>query len=98
MHVPPNVIRDVQFEDADAVGGGLAPEEEHAPQEEPHTQVQPEHAQDGQLYSIEDEIASEKQQVANAKSDPESVSSHCRFSDPEFMGPNTEFKCIFWKR
>ena len=51
----------VNFGDADAVGGGLAPEEEHAPQEEPHTQVQREHAQDGQLYSIEDGIASEKQ-------------------------------------
>ena len=117
VNVPPSTSRDVHF-------GELAPDEELAPQEESHTQVQPEHAQDGQLYSIEDEIASEEPQVANAldgqpynfvvkkenhfhccpiaesllNEDSESVSSHCSVSDPEFMGPTAEWKCISRKR
>ena len=56
VYVPPNTNRVVQF-------GQLAPDEELAPQEEPHTQVQ---LEDAQLYSIEDEIASEEPQVAHA--------------------------------
>ena len=59
VYVPPNTIRDMHF-------GEPAPDEEHAPQEKHHAQVQPEHAHDGQLYSIEDEIVSEEPQVATA--------------------------------
>ena len=29
--------------------------------------------------------------------DSHPASSHGSYSDPEFMGPNAQWKCIFWK-
>ena len=63
-------------------------------------------AEDGQHHKVElDGLDGEPQVHLEDAQDGEDVdgedtspaSSHGSYSDPEFMGPNAQWKCVFWK-